>query len=128
VLRDELVALFARADALRLTGMRLAAERGDAPAGPIGSLSKLAGAELNQAVYEFCTELAGMAGTRFPSYAGGDPAVHDTLAWKFLRSRANTIEGGTAEVLRSILAERVLGLPADVRVDKGRPWREVPRG
>ena len=127
-LRDGLVSLFARADALRLTGMRHAAERGDGAAGPMGSLSKLAGAELNQAVYEFCVELLGPEGTRFPGYEATDPAVHDTVGWKLLRARANTIEGGTAEVLRNVLAERVLGLPGDVRVDKDLPWREVPRG
>jgi alkylation response protein AidB-like acyl-CoA dehydrogenase len=127
-LEDQLVSLFARADALRLTGMRHAAERGDVPAGPLGSLGKLAGAELNQAIYEFCIELLGPEGTRFPGYTGEDPAVRDTVGWKFLRSRANTIEGGTAEVLRGVLAERVLGLPADVRLDKHIPWREVPRG
>ncbi|MCT2583527.1 acyl-CoA dehydrogenase family protein [Actinophytocola gossypii] len=126
-LRDRIVTLFARADALRLTGMRHAAERGDGPAGPMGSLGKLVGAELNQAVYELCVDLLGTAGTRHPGY-DGDPATHDTLTWKFLRSRANTIEGGTAEVLRGILAERVLGLPGDIRVDKDTPWREVPRG
>lgn len=127
-LEDELVSLFARADALRLTGMRHAAERGDAPAGPLGSLGKLAGAELNQAVYEFCVELLGVEGTHFPGYDGADPAVRDTEGWKFLRSRANTIEGGTAEVLRGVLAERVLGLSGDIRVDKNKPWSEVPRG
>jgi alkylation response protein AidB-like acyl-CoA dehydrogenase len=127
-LRDELVSLFARADALRLTGMRHAAERGDGAAGPMGSLSKLAGAELNQAVYEFCVELLGPEGTRFPGYDGSGPSVRDTAVWKLLRSRANTIEGGTAEVLRNVLAERVLGLPGDIRADKDRPWREVPRG
>lgn len=127
-LRDELVSLFARADALRLTGMRHAVERGESPAGPLGSLGKLVGAELNQAVYEFCTDLLGVEGTHFPGYDGADPSVRETVGWKLLRSRANTIEGGTAEVLRSVLAERLLGLPRDLRVDKDRPWREVPRG
>lgn len=127
VTRDRLVSLFARADALRLTGMRHAACRGDAPAGPLGSLGKLVGAELNQAVYEFCVDTLGMAGTRHPGY-DADPAPRESLTWKLLRSRANTIEGGTAEVLRGVLAERVLGLPGDLRADKDRPWREVPRG
>ena len=52
---------------------------------------------------------------------------YDTLQKAFLRSRANSIEGGTTEVMKNILGERVLGLPGDVRVDRDVPWSQVPR-
>jgi alkylation response protein AidB-like acyl-CoA dehydrogenase len=51
----------------------------------------------------------------------------DVLQKAFLRARANSIEGGTSEVMRNILGERVLGLPGDVRVDRDVPWSKVPR-
>ncbi len=51
----------------------------------------------------------------------------DSQQKAFLRSRANSIEGGTTEVMLNILGERVLGLPGDVRVDRDVPWSQVPR-
>jgi len=129
---DQLMRLWVEAEALRLNNMRAAAASAAGTPGPEGSTGKLQGAELNKKIYEFCVDLMGAAGTLYSSYemrrpdaaGGSDP---NDLPRAFLRSRANSIEGGTSEVMRNILAERVLGLPPDVRVDKGLPWSKVPR-
>jgi alkylation response protein AidB-like acyl-CoA dehydrogenase len=131
-LRDRLVHLFARADAARLTLDRQRVEGGD-KIGPEGSIGKLVGAELNQDVYEFCMDALGVEAGLYSGYDtgpdGAPPATDgEDLQRRFLRSRANTIEGGTSEVLRNILGERLLGLPGDLRADTGKPWSEVPRG
>ncbi len=58
-----------------------------------------------------------------PKTAGHPPDVRKA----FLRARANSIEGGSTEVMKNILGDRVLGLPGEARSDKERPWRDVPR-
>ncbi|WP_098956327.1 acyl-CoA dehydrogenase family protein [Pseudonocardia sp. N23] len=133
VLRDRLAALWTRSEAQRLTSAR--ARRGVASAGspgPEGSVAKLVSAELNQDVYEFCMDLLGPESTLYSSYEvrrdGREADWRGAVQQRFLRSRANTIEGGTSEVLRNILGERVLGLPGDLRADAGKAWKEVPRG
>jgi alkylation response protein AidB-like acyl-CoA dehydrogenase len=133
VLRDKLAALWTRAEAQRLTSARAGrAATGGSP-GPEGSIAKLVSAELNQHVYEFCMELLGPEAMLYGSYELRDDLergedYRGPVQQRFLRSRANTIEGGTSEVLRNILGERILGLPGDLRADSGKAWKDIPRG
>ncbi|MEE3211495.1 MAG: acyl-CoA dehydrogenase family protein [Actinomycetota bacterium] len=132
VARDRVIELWCRAEALRLTNWRARDGSKSGNPGPEGSVGKLLSAEMNQHIYETCMDLlgpealvyeAGYERTRPDGLRG--PGLH--IRYSFLRARANTIEGGTSEVMRNILGERVLGLPGDVRVDKGVAWSEVPR-
>ena len=132
VLRDRLAALWTRAEAQRLTGQRARAAAGSGSPGPEGAIAKVVTAELNQQVYEFCMDLLGEQATLYSSYAlrdiTRDEDYRGPVQQRFLRARANSIEGGTSEVLRNILGERILGLPGDLRADSGKPWKDVPRG
>ena len=103
LVRQKIAQYTIEARALQLNGYRAvtSVKRSGIP-GPEGSILKLMWSELNQRMAELAVDIAGPAGQ-----------VGDGDGWKyqFLRSRANTIEAGTSEVLRNILAERVLGLP-----------------
>ena len=128
--KDELMKLWIQAEINRLTNIRASQNRQKGTPGPEGSVGKLAFAETNKKVYEFCVELMGASGMLYGSYEMTAPKQamgHDTLQKAFLRARANSIEGGTSEIMRNILGERVLGLPGDIRVDKDLPWSKVPR-
>ncbi len=130
--RDQLLRYWVEAEAMRLTATRgkEAASRGTP--GPEGSTAKLHWADLNKAITSFALDLLGPEGLTYP---GGyqftrpeETASRSTSIHKaYLRARANSIEGGTSEVMKNILGERVLGLPGEPRVDKNVPWREVPR-
>jgi alkylation response protein AidB-like acyl-CoA dehydrogenase len=129
--RDRAMQLWIRAEILRLTNIRASQRRVLGTPGPEGSIGKLAMADLHKDISECAVDLLGATGTLFPSgYPMKRPET--TAMWtspqqSFLRSRANSIEGGTTEIMKNILGERVLGLPGDIRTDKDRPWTEVPR-
>ena len=132
VLRDRVADLWIRTEAARLTGLRAQELAARGTPGPEGSVGKLLMAELNKAVYELCVDLMGPAATLIDHYAPLRPEIASIhggadVRKAFLRTRANSIEGGTSEVLSNILAERVLGLPNDPRDDRNRPWKDISR-
>jgi alkylation response protein AidB-like acyl-CoA dehydrogenase len=100
--RDRLAQLYIEAEVLRLNAYRgLTAIMRNGVPGPEGSLGKWQWAEVNQALTELAMDVRG------PRAVLQD----DTWTYRFLRARANSIEGGTTEILKNIVAERVLGLP-----------------
>jgi alkylation response protein AidB-like acyl-CoA dehydrogenase len=129
--KDELMKLWARAEVLRLTNIRANQNRKMGDPGPEGSIGKMASADLNKDVWEMVVDLMGPEGQLYGSYEMVRPEAAgmfgEDFQKAFLRARANSIEGGTSEVMRNILGERVLGLPGDVRVDRDVPWSDVPR-
>jgi alkylation response protein AidB-like acyl-CoA dehydrogenase len=133
VLRDRITQLYIEAELLRVTSQRARAGQRSGNPGPEGSVGKLAQAELYKRIWECSLEVLGADSLVYePGYdlrlpAGGRGDREATAKYQFLRSRANSIEGGTSEVMRNILGERVLGLPGEPRVDKDVPWKSVPR-
>ena len=91
----------------------------------------MASADLNKDIYDEVINLMGADGLLYGSYEMIRPETamgSDTLQKAFLRSRANSIEGGTSEIMKNIVGEQVLGLPGEPRVDKDVNWIDVPLG
>ncbi|OLF13812.1 acyl-CoA dehydrogenase [Actinophytocola xinjiangensis] len=128
---DRLVALWVRSEALRLAGARLRQQLAAGNPGPEGSAMKLAFATLNHELTGLELEMLGEDGLRYDDWTMRRPDQVDFLGreagYRYLRAKGNSIEGGTSEVLRNIIAERVLGLPAEPRVDTKVPWKDLPR-
>ena len=133
VTRDRIMKLYVRSEAQRLTNIRAGQNRRKGNPGPEMSIAKLAFAELNQDLLTAAVDMMGMAGQVDYDYTFRRPedlsvdGSENGVQHGFLRVRANSIEGGTSEIMRNILGEQVLGLPGEPRIDKDIPWIEVPR-
>ena len=110
VMRQKLAALWIDTEALKYTGARAVTKllRGELP-GPEASTGKMGWVETHQRLQELAMEIQGP----YAMLARGADAAVDSGVWQysFLRSRANSIEGGTTEIQKNIIGERVLGLP-----------------
>ncbi len=124
LVRQHLAQLYIEAEVKEITAFRAnsARMRGRQP-GPEGAVNKVFNAEYNQRRSNFAVDAAGMGST---AWLPGDTDA-ESRSQTFLRARANTIEGGTSEVLRNQMAERILGLPRDMEVGHGEPWSSSHR-
>jgi alkylation response protein AidB-like acyl-CoA dehydrogenase len=123
-MRQRLAQAYIEDRLVTLTNQRGAARRkAGQPPGPEGSVSKLFYSEHVQRLQNLAVDLEGAAAQAWPD---GDRWLQGT-AWSLLRIRAKTIAGGTSEVQRNILGERILGLPKEPDVDRSVPWSQVRR-
>jgi alkylation response protein AidB-like acyl-CoA dehydrogenase len=130
-LHDRLLRLWVEAEVARLTGQRLLQKLAVGAPGPEGSAMKLTFARLAQELSGLEVELRGEQGLRYDDWTLTRPDKVDftgrDTGYRYLRAKGNSIEGGTSEILRNIVAERVLGLPPEHRVDKDAAWKDLPR-
>lgn len=123
VIRDRIINLYitGRVSAMNIARAAAARKAGGQP-GPEGSIAKLFGTEFNMAAQVLSADL--MTGPMAWEEGDAEAALR---ARSFLRSRGNSIEGGTSEIQRNIIGDRVLGLPREPDASKGVPWKDVPR-
>jgi alkylation response protein AidB-like acyl-CoA dehydrogenase len=130
-LHDRLLTLWVEAEVARLSAERVRQQLAVGAPGPEGSGLKLAFARLNQQISGLEVELLGEQGLRYGDWTMVRPRSVDfygrDAGYRYLRAKGNSIEGGTSEILRNIVSERVLGLPSEPRNDKDVAWKDLPR-
>ncbi len=130
-LHQRLLALWVDSEVMRLTALRLREQLAAGHPGPEGSGMKLAFARLHQQLSGIEVEMLREDGLAYDDWTFRRPDTVDFIGreagYRYLRAKGNSIEGGTSEILRNIIAERVLGLPAEPRADKDVAWKDLPR-
>ncbi|MFI6387498.1 acyl-CoA dehydrogenase family protein [Nonomuraea sp. NPDC050540] len=128
-LHQRLLELWVESEVTRLSAVRLREQLAAGQPGPEGSGMKLSFAKLNQELTGLDLELRRDLGYDDWSFRRSEDV--DMLGrgpgYRYLRAKGNSIEGGTSEILRNIVSERVLGLPSEPRIDKDVPWKDLPR-
>ncbi|TSD68472.1 acyl-CoA dehydrogenase family protein [Aeromicrobium piscarium] len=128
---EELLHWWVESEVTRIAGERVRQQLAAGQPGPESSAMKLAFAQQAQAITGFALELDPDAGLLYDDWTMVRSASASFLGrepgFRYLRAKGNSIEGGTSEIMRNVIAERVLGLPAEQRPDKGVPFNEVPR-
>jgi alkylation response protein AidB-like acyl-CoA dehydrogenase len=127
--RARLMKLWVEAEVLRLGNMRAQQLREHGTPGPEGSVLKLGSALLSQRIADFSVTLMGASGGLISGYDEADDGDEGSDAVRnLLASQSTTIAGGTSEIMRNILGERMLGLPPEPRADKNLAWSAIPKG
>ena len=128
---DALLRLWVAAEAARLAAQRLREQLAAGQPGAEGSAAKYAYAKLNAEISGFELEFLGAEGLRYDDWSTRRPSIVDwaerSPGYRYLRAKGNSIEGGTSEILANIIAERVLGLPAEPRTDTTVAWKDLRR-
>jgi alkylation response protein AidB-like acyl-CoA dehydrogenase len=128
---DRLLRGWIDTEVARVTAVRLRQKLTAGVPGPEGSAMKLSFAKINQELSALELDLLADEGLRYDDWSMRRPTQVDFFGkdagYRYLRAKGNSIEGGTSEVLLNVVAERILGLPTEHRVDKDVPWKDLPR-